>query len=132
MKKPRLRYSAEITYRPVAPELVGDTPDTRPVNRLPWLCIAPEDTENERERSLARSCGSLESQGYRIEKIERIDACARCSGAGRISVKPRGWRRRTEPPLYMMRTVDCPDCAGERRERTAIQPMLTDGLGQAV
>ena len=132
MKRPRLRYSAEITYRPVAPELVGDTPDIRPVNRLPWLCIAPEDTEEERERSLTHACGRLENQGYRIEKVERIDACARCGGTGRTSVKPRGWRRRTEPPLYLMRTVDCPDCAGERRQHTAIQPTLTDGLRQAV
>lgn len=132
MKKPRLHYGAEITYRPVAPELIGDTPDTRPVDRLPRLCIAPENTAEERERSLARSCGNLESQGYRIETVERFDACARCGGTGRISVKPRGWRRRTEPPLYMMRTVDCTDCAGERREHTAIQPTLTDGLRQAV
>lgn len=122
MTKQRMHYDAFITYRPIAPELVGDEPDTRPVDRLPSLAIANEDTETTRDRSLARACGDLESQGYRIEAVERFEQCARCHGTGKVRAKPRGWRRRTEPPWYLMRTVECRDCPGERREHTQTPP----------
>ncbi len=120
MAKQPMHYGATITYRPVAPDLVGDEPDTRPVDRLPSLGIANEDTATERDRSLTRACGDLESQGYRIENVERFEHCARCHGAGKVRVKPHGWRRRTQPPWYLMRTVDCKDCPGERREHGTI------------
>ena len=115
MKKRRMQYGAQITYRPSAPELVGNTPDTRPVDRLPTLGIANEDTATARDRSLVRACGDLESQGYRIEAVERFEHCARCNGTGKVHAKPHGWRRRTAPPWYLMRTVDCADCAAEHR-----------------
>ena len=122
MAKQPIHYGATITYRPVARHLVGDEPDTRPVHRLPSLAIASEDTATARDRSLARACGDLESQGYRIEGVERFEHCARCQGTGKVRVKPRGWRRRTAPPWYLMRTVDCKDCPGERRECAEAAP----------
>ena len=122
MAKQQLHYGAFITYRPVADYLVGDEPDTRPVDRLPSLGIAAEDTETARERSLARACGDLESQGYRIEAVERFEHCARCYGTGKVQAKPRGWRKRTAPPWYLMRTVECKDCPGKRREQTETPP----------
>ena len=42
MAKQQMHYGAFITYRPVADYLVGDEPDTRPVDRLPSLGIAAE------------------------------------------------------------------------------------------
>lgn len=124
-----MHYGASVTYRPVARDLVGDEPDTRPVDHLPSLCIANEDSAAARDRSLARACCDLESQGYRIERVERLEHCARCYGTGKVRVKPRGWRRKTDPPWYMMRTVDCKNCPGERREHIenpASQPSATD------
>jgi len=122
MTKQRMDYGASITYRPVAPDLVGNEPDTRPVDRLPSLGIPNEETAADRERSLARACGDLESQGYRIEAVERFEHCSRCHGTGKVRVKPRGWRRRTEPPWYLMRTVECEDCPGEGQESRTTTP----------
>ena len=122
MAKQRMQYGAFVTYPPVAPELVGDEPDNRPVDRLPSLGIANEDTATARDRSLARACGDLESQGYRIEAVERFEHCARCHGTGKVYAKPHGWRRRTAPPWYLMRTVDCKNCPGEHREHGGTRP----------
>ena len=129
MTKQRMDYGAFITYRPVAPDLVGDEPDTRPVDRLPSLGIANENTATARDRALARACKDLENQGYRIEAVERFEHCARCHGAGKVRVKPRGWRKRTAPPWYLMRTVDCQDCPGERREQSGMRPALSRQTG---
>ena len=125
MAKQRMDYGAFITYRPVAPDLLGDEPDNRPVDRLPSLGIANEETAAGRERSLARACSDLESQGYRIEAVERFEHCSRCHGTGKVREKPPGWRRRTEPPWYLMRTVSCRNCPGERRESRAMTPAPT-------
>ena len=127
MAKQQMHYGALITYRPVARYLVGNDPDTRPVDRLPSLGIANEDTAAARDRSLARARGDLESQGYRIESVERFEHCARCHGTGKVRVKPRDWRKRTAPPWYMMRTIKCRDCPGERRETAS--PGLTTATG---
>ena len=129
MPDQQMRYSACITYRPVADYLVGDEPDTRPVDRLPSLAIAGEDSADARERALARSCRDLEDQGYRIEKVERFEHCAHCHGTGRIQVKPRGWRRRNEPPWHLMRTVDCRHCPGERRDNAGVAPTPASATG---
>ena len=129
MPNQQMRYSAFITYRPVADYLVGDEPDTRPVDRLPSLGIAGEDSADARERALARACRHLEDQGYRIEKVERFEHCAHCHGTGRIQVKPRGWRRRSEPPWYLMRTVDCRHCPGERRDNAGVTPAPASATG---
>ena len=120
MPNEAMHYGAWITYRPVADYLVGDEPDTRPVDRLPSLGIANQDTATARDRALARRCNELESQGYRIEGVERFEHCARCYGTGQVHAKPLGWRKRTAPPWYLMRKVDCKNCPGERRERTTM------------
>ena len=129
MANEAMHYGAWITYRPVAKYLVGDEPDTRPVDRLPSLGIANEDTATARDRALARRCKELESQGYRIEGVERFEHCARCYGTGKVHAKPRGWRKRTAPPWYLMRKVDCENCPGERRERTTMPAALAQETG---
>ena len=129
MPNEAMHYGACITYRPVADYLVGDEPDTRPVDRLPSLGIAAEDTATARDRSLARACGDLESQGYRIEAVERFEHCARCHGTGKVQAKPHGWRKRTAPPWYLMRTVECKHCPGERRKNAGIAPAPAPATG---
>jgi len=94
MAKQQMHYGAFITDRPVAPDLIGNERDARPVDHLPSLGIANEETATARDRSLTRACGDLESQGYRIEAVERFEHCARCHGTGKVRIKPRGWRKR--------------------------------------
>ena len=64
--------------------------------------------------------GSMTAEAGPYEGVERFEHCARCYGTGQVRAKPRGWRKRTAPPWYLMRKVDCKNCPGERRERTTM------------
>lgn len=107
-------YGYSIFYRPVASFLVGDTPDERPVEKLPRVGGGWFPTEAERERKLAETIADLETprQGYRVERVVRDAICARCEGRGEVTRKPKGWRRKTVPPWFMCTRTSCPACAG--------------------
>jgi hypothetical protein len=108
-------YGYNIAYRPVADFLVGTEPDTRPLDKLPWLGGGWFDTEAEREAKLAQTVTDLEAprQGYRVERVERVTVCGRCKGKGEITLRPKGWRKKSAPPWYLCRHEECPECHGK-------------------
>lgn len=75
MGNARLKYGASITYRPIAAELVGNEPDSRPIDQLPSLILGAEATPRARDESLTDAMIRLNGQGYRIEAVERVDDC---------------------------------------------------------
>jgi hypothetical protein len=123
-------YGYSVFYRPVAAHLVGDTPDERPVSRLPSIGGGWFPSEAERERHLARTVADLEEprQGYRVERVVREATCARCEGRGDVAQKPKGWRKKTAPPWFLCSRVPCPACAG----RPALDSQTVDLVGEAL
>lgn len=107
-------YGFDMLYRPVATHLVGDTPDERPVDKLPQVFVGWFDSETEREQMIAKLVADYETprQGYRVERIVRRTVCGRCTGRGEVLLNPKGWRKKTPPPWHLCRLVTCPDCAG--------------------
>lgn len=101
-------YTATITYRP------GDEP-TREVASCPQVFNGGFTTEDAREQYIAKTCHDFTHQPtapqYEIVSVERGDRCGRCSGVGTIKVRPKGWRKASAPPWYMMREKPCPQCA---------------------
>lgn len=106
-------FGFTLRYRPVGPDLVGpEGPDQRPVDRLPSVSGPAAESADAREASLLSECRQLESQGYRIEQVERWSECRKCQGAGSVAIRPKGWRKKTPPPWYAMRRQACADCGG--------------------
>lgn len=106
-------FGFTLRYRPVGPDLVGpEGPDSRPVERLPSMSGPAAASADAREALLLSECRQLESQGYRIEQVERWNECKKCQGLGEIRVRPKGWRKKSVPPWYLLRSSPCPDCGG--------------------
>lgn len=106
-------FGFTLYYRPVGPELVGpEGPDDRPVDRLPSCAFPTLASEPEREAELLKEAQRLEAQGYRVERVVRESFCGRCEGVGDIPVRPKGWRKKSAPPWYLMKRIACPACGG--------------------
>ncbi len=87
--------------------------DDRPTDRLPITIMPAQPTERERTLDAACYITDLEArQGYHVERIENWSRCAACSGTGEQRVRPKGWRKRTPPPWFALKTVPCRTCAG--------------------
>jgi DnaJ-class molecular chaperone len=99
--------SLTLTYRCVAPELLDDgKPDDRPLNRLPKLMMSAT------EESAIAEIAKMEAQGYKVEEAILEASCTDCKSYGRIAHKPKGWRKKTAPPPFMMRYTECATCKG--------------------
>jgi DnaJ-class molecular chaperone len=103
-------FGFTLTYRPIGPGLVSE-PDERPTEGLPRCQYSTRASAAERERYLTESCRDLETQGYRIERVERWSRCARCEGAGIVVPALKGKRR---PRL--LKRIPCPSCGGSGAE----------------
>lgn len=123
-------YGYRVFYRPVAEHLVGDTPDERPVDKLPQVFAGWFPDEPAREAALAKLVADYESprQGYRVERVVREAVCAHCEGRGDVLRKPKGWRKKTAPPWYLCVRVGCSVCDG----RQMLESQTVDLFGEAV
>ena len=50
--------------------------------------------------------------GYRILRVVSWLLCIRCKGLGSWRIKPKHWRKRTAPPWWACKLVECRHCAG--------------------
>lgn len=87
--------------------------DPRPIRDIPNMSSGGRPTEAAREVDLIETCGSLERQGYLIQRVERTSQCGRCHGVETIRIKPKGWRKKTPPPWWAMRSIPCPQCSAK-------------------
>lgn len=122
-------FGFTLTYRPVSREMVTE-PDERPVEGLPQCQYAARASAAERERYLVGECQQLEAQGYRIERVERWNRCARCEGAGSVVRDLKGTKRSKQRRRFSFERVPCQACGGGGAEHTVesiSDPAFTPG-----
>ena len=101
-------FNASIRFRPVG--------DTRSWESCPSFSIArstPEALAAQVQHEIHALTQQPTDPQYEIGPISYQETCDACDGTGQRMVKPKGWRRRTPPPRWMLRAVPCEMCQGK-------------------
>lgn len=72
-------------------------------------------SEEQRDADLLKRVSQLEAQDYRVYRVACHVDCGRCQGTDSVRVPPKSWRKRSAPPWFMCKLVECPRCRGRGR-----------------